>query len=448
MRQKAKFIVFNIWFLFILGLIFHTSRNPQIFNKYSIKYFLALVLCAILLFPLFKAINFILSSTIIKFKKRKYVFSQNRKIILVVLIVIEILLPVEFYLRYKYRNFESSTYQYTIDYFHPYLQAQLASDKDIHINSLGFRGDEIAVKKPENTYRIVILGGSTVLNREVSFEKNAARLLEKKLRTEYPDKKIEVINAGKDGYNSEHSLIQYLFNIKDLSPDLVVMWQGINDFYLSCTPSDNEYGSFKRDYSHAFGALMRMAMNYFRPQPLFTFKSVAIDFAIKNLRDNLYSDFVIPYKKKILAANAENYREGIGYREVSYFPSLLTYSRNLNSFLSATKADGVSVILGDQASLYKNNISIEEAKRLIFPNLVCKENGKYYSMFSIKKGIEQFNMVTQKTAEENGIPFIDFDSKLPKNLDYFSDSVHYTEKGNILIASILFSYIKENHLIE
>ena len=56
--------------------------------------------------------------------------------------------------------------------------------------------------------------------------------------------------------------------------------------------------------------------------------------------------------------------------------------------------------------------------------------------------------LTQKAAEENGISFIDFDSKVPKNLEYFLDSVHYTEKGNVLIASILFNYLKEKHLIE
>ncbi len=449
MRQKAKFIVFNIWLFFLLGLIFHTSRNPQILTKYSIKYFFALLIFAFLLFPLLKVISYIFSESTFRYKKKKFLLSPNRKIILITLIITEIFLPIEFFLRYKYRNFESNSYQYTIEYFHPYLQAQLVSDRELHVNSLGFRGDEIAIKKPENTYRIVIVGGSTVLNREVSYEKNAARLLEKKLRVEYPDKRIEVINAGKDGYNSEHSIIQYLFNIKDLSPDLIIMWQGINDFYLSCTPSDNEYGTFKRDYSHAFGALMRMAIDYFKPQPLVSFKSVAWDIVVKNLRDNLYSDFVIPYKEKAFTMLAEKYRQGgKEYTDVSEFPSLSTYSRNLNSFIHSVKADGVHLILGNQANLYKNNVSVDEAKKLIFPNLVCRKNGKYYSMRSIKNGVEQFNNVTQKTAEENKVPFIDFDAILPKNLGYFMDSVHYTEKGNALIASTIFDYIKESHLID
>jgi lysophospholipase L1-like esterase len=362
--------------------------------------------------------------------------------------VIEVLLPVEFFLRYKYRDFESNSYQYDINYFHPYLQAQLVKGEDIHVNSFGFRGDEIALKKPVNTFRIVVLGGSTVLNREVPYKKNAVRLLEKKLQKEYPDKKIEVINAGKDGYNSEHSLIQYLFNIKDFSPDLIIMWQGINDLYLSCTPSDNEYGSFKRDYSHAFGALMRMATSYFRPQPLVAFKSVAFDFLLKNLRDNLYSDIILSYKNKAENRLAEDYRKnGTNYIKVNEFPSNSTYERNLNSLISAVKADGVPIILGDQANLYKKSVSIEESKRLIFPNLVCRKDGRYYSMDSIRVGIEKFNETTKRVAVQNNIPFVDLDKEMPKNLSYFLDSVHYTEKGNELIASSLFNFIVKEHFI-
>ncbi len=449
MRRKAKFITINIWLFFVLGLVLHTSRNPQILHKYSFKYFIVLLFIILLILPLLKLVGYLFSPSTYKFHNKKYEFSVLRKIVLCVLILIFLLLPIEYYLRYKYKNFESNSYQYTIDNFHPFLQAQLAQGDNIHVNKFGFRGEEIKLKKPRNTYRIAILGGSTVLNREVPFEKNAVRLLEKKLREEYPDKKIEVINAGKDGYSSEHSLIQYLFNVKDFSPDLVIMWQGVNDLYLSCTPSDTEKGPFKRDYSHAFGALMRMASNYFRPQPLMAFRFVGLDILSKHLRDNLYSDLIIPYKEKALTLLAENYRMGgREYREVTNFPSLSTYYRNLNSFIDAVKADGVPLILGNQANLYKKSVSVEEAKKLIFPNLVCKEGGKYYSMRSIKNGIEQFNRATQKAAEENGISFIDFDSKVPKNLEYFLDSVHYTEKGNVLIASILFNYLKEKHLIE
>lgn len=449
MRQRAKFVVLNIWFILVLGLLLHTSRNPQLFDKYSLKYFTVLVVVALLLIPLLKITSFIFTNSIHTVRRKKYYFSSIRKIVVLALIIIELLLPIEFYLRYKYRNFEQNSYQYNINNFHPFLQSQLEKGEDIHVNSFGFRGDEIALKKPTGTFRIVVLGGSTVLNREVSFEKNATRLLEKELGKQYPKRKIEVINAGKDGYNSEHTLIQYLFNIKDFSPDLIVVWQGINDFYLSCTPSDNEYGDFKRDYSHAFGPLMRMALNYFRPQPIISLKLVSFDFLLKHLRDNLYSDVVSYYKGKAEDSFANDYRKGgANYAKVDSFPSLTVYQRNLDSLIKAAKSDGVQILIGDQANLYKERVSVEESKRLIFPNLVCKKGGKFYGMESIRNGIQQFNSAAKKVADENDVPFIDFDKGIPKNLEYFLDSVHYTEKGNSLVALLLLNAIKEHHFVD
>lgn len=450
MRQKAVIVVVYIWLFFFLGLVLHTSSHPQIFRKYTIKYFLALLLLVVLFPLIIKLTNYIFKTSVYKFKKKKYEFDWIRKSVLIGLFFILIIfLPVEFFLRHKFKNYESNSYQYTIDNFHPFLQAQLEKDDNIHVNSYGFRNDEISLKKPSNTFRIVIIGGSTVLNREVPFEKNAARLLELSLQKKYPDKKIEVINAGKDGYNSEHSLIQYLFNIKDFSPDLIIMWQGVNDLYLSCTPSANEYGNFKRDYSHAFGAVTRMVLEYFRPKPLISGKSVAFDFLMKNLSDNLYSDIVKSIKKRTEEKKADSFRKGgSGYITIDNFPSIRTYERNLVSMIKVVRDDKVPIILGNQANLYKNSVNLEESKRLIFPNLVCQKDGKYYSMGSIKKGMEEINEITKRVANENDVSFIDLDSQIPKNLNYFLDSVHYTEKGNALIAEILFKYIQDQQFIK
>ena len=219
--KRAIFIGFySCYIVLILGFVLHTSSHPQILNKYTFKYFFFLI---VLIGGFFPSPFFI-----------KSVLSSRHKVSILFFIIIIIFAPAELFLRNKYKNYESNTYTYTIDNFNPFLQSQIAKQENLTVNSLGFRGEEISAKKPKNTFRIVILGGSTVLNREVPFEQNAARLLEKKLRKQYPDKKIEIINAGKDYYTSEHSLIQYMFKISDLNPDLVIMWQGVNDMLMSC----------------------------------------------------------------------------------------------------------------------------------------------------------------------------------------------------------------------
>lgn len=102
-------------------------------------------------------------------------------------------------------------------------------------NSLGFRAGEIAMPKPNNIYRIFILGGSTV---EGGFNEKwmISSYLQNKLQELTPDKKIEVINAGVIGYFSQNELILLETKIFDLEPDLVVIFDGRNDIYYSVLP--------------------------------------------------------------------------------------------------------------------------------------------------------------------------------------------------------------------
>lgn len=351
-------------------------------------------------------------------------------------------------LRQKYNNVESANYRYTIDYFHPFLQSKLSTSEQIYVNSHGFRSEEISVKKGVNTYRIAVLGGSTVLNREVSYEKNAVRILEKMLQARYKNKKIEVINGGKDWYTSEHSAIQYLFDIKDFKPDMVIMWHGVNDLYTSCTPSDTQYGDFKRDYSHSFGAVAQIVLTYFRPQPIVQIKLISFDLLVKFLRDNFYSDITTYMKQNAFEKYVKSYMSNENTVFVREFPSIDVYRRNLITIAQQVKNDGVVFIVGNQPSLYKKKMTVEEMKALIFPKLVCIQQEKYYSRDSLQNGMKQINSVTESVAREQNIPFINLDSKVPKTLEYFLDSVHYTEKGNMLIAEELFTFITKSNFIK
>src|SRR6266487_2214418 len=181
-KNNSVFIILLLFYLFVIfGMLLHTSAHPVILGKYTVKY-LILLFAFIIIFPgLF-------------FLGKKISSSISKKVFIILCIIfVFILSSSEIYLRIKFKNYESDYYTSTLDDVHPFLQSQPAQSDNIHINSLGFRGEEIQEKKPVGTYRVVVLGGSTVLNREVSFEKNAVRLLEKKLRAYYPQKKIEII---------------------------------------------------------------------------------------------------------------------------------------------------------------------------------------------------------------------------------------------------------------
>jgi hypothetical protein len=134
--------------------------------------------------------------------------------------------------------------------------------------------------------------------------------------------------------------------------------------------------------------------------------------------------------------------------ETKYDRSLPSYKRNIKSIINSLKSDGVDLILANQPFLYKETMNFDESSRLFFPKLHCEVDGKIPSVKSMIKSMNTYNDSLETIAEENKVRFIDLESKLPKNLDYFTDDVHYTNKGNVRIADILYEYIKTNALIE
>jgi hypothetical protein len=88
-------------------------------------------------------------------------------------------------------------------------------------NSLGFRGEEIAIPKPAGRFRIAVLGGSGTYTIKVrDYRQSFPAQLERQLRETYGRTNVEVINAGVGGYNSWEILINLQFRVLDLQPTM------------------------------------------------------------------------------------------------------------------------------------------------------------------------------------------------------------------------------------
>jgi hypothetical protein len=97
-------------------------------------------------------------------------------------------------------------------------------------NSVGYRDDEFTIEKPENTYRIIMIGDSMVEGREVEIEERYDQLLEQELQISGMN--VEVITFSAASYNPMHyaNIMECLG--KELQPDLyVVHYFPHNDFY-------------------------------------------------------------------------------------------------------------------------------------------------------------------------------------------------------------------------
>ena len=97
------------------------------------------------------------------------------------------------------------------------------------INSLGFRGPEIALTKPEGTFRVLVLGDSIIMGSGLSEQDTFPALLQQELADRFPGRRFEVINAGVSGYGLPEEYTVLKEDGLRLEPDLVVLGFCLND---------------------------------------------------------------------------------------------------------------------------------------------------------------------------------------------------------------------------
>jgi lysophospholipase L1-like esterase len=98
-------------------------------------------------------------------------------------------------------------------------------DTFAEINSCGYRGAEL---KENASLRILAVGGSTTFDTGVdSNERTWCEHLEKQLSVYYPN--VEVINGGLPVYALWANALKFMMYDYLLQPDVVLIYQGIND---------------------------------------------------------------------------------------------------------------------------------------------------------------------------------------------------------------------------
>lgn len=182
-------------------------------------------------------VNFLLIKGL-KFYKSLYVNKTVNIILLLVSILIGVILSETIF-----RNFLKIKYQFkeNLPGMRIYPYPGLAYDMEecqnciIKINSLGLRGNNINISKPENTIRILILGDSATFGANVENDEETipGRLGKRLMEEPYINKRFEVINGGIPGYDIQEIYLHYKYKLKQLNSDIVIYNFFPNDFLNS-----------------------------------------------------------------------------------------------------------------------------------------------------------------------------------------------------------------------
>jgi len=307
---------------------------------------------------------------------------------------------------------------------HPYLSyyptPNYRKGKTFH-NSLGYRGDEFSVEKPDGVYRIVALGGSSTY--DVRIEDNADTFtaqLEKLLKEDYGYQAVQVINAGVPGYNSWEILGNLEFRVLDLDPDLVIIYENTNDVHARLVEPSAYRGddSGRRQVWQAprvalweHSALLRIASRLTNRT-----RQVSVDDFVSS---PTYVSWPFEYRLD---------QDGLDPTEVLEQNLPTYFQRNLENMIAIAEEHNVQILFSTWAhSPYLHDYAAEA----------------YY-----QQGFRENNDVVKDVATSHGIPLFDFASLMPQDAQYWADGRHVNEAGALVKARLFAEFIDTQGLIE
>ncbi|MBL4708651.1 MAG: SGNH/GDSL hydrolase family protein [Flavobacteriales bacterium] len=289
---------------------------------------------------------------------------------------------------------------------HPFTQYNgNSSVKDgVKYNNLGFRGEDFTFEKAANVVRVAALGGSTT-------ERGYPKLLEGYLNEnkQTDSLKFEVYNFGLSGWTSAHSLTNFLLNVVDFQPDVVIIHHAWNDILVRNT----EPKSFRNDYAHVYKTFEQATIYdryLLRASMLYRYLKWVV-----NKRPSwaaLETAMVIDQKAYINTEAFSNTEE------------LYPFQRNIQSIIQNAQLRGMKVILSTQAHSTDSTIALYESV----------------------VHIDQCNdILREMVAKDSTYQLVDLDVLLTgKRNELFIDLGHMTEEGMQYKANRFGNAILEN----
>lgn len=209
-----------------------------------------------------------------------------------------------------------------------------------NFNSFGFRGEE-PQKKEDNEYRIGVFGDSRILGILFVEENTIPFIVQKKLREEFPDRKITVFNMGIEGYDMQRTEPFAELVAEKLELDMAVFYSGIVDINNSFLKGNIDYKPFKPEESVGEVVIENIEGNKQRPflQRSSVFKVISETFYNDSVQKSgsfekdadfipLIPEFearademVLKYKARAKKASEELGRKGI--KSVFFFPPFM-----------------------------------------------------------------------------------------------------------------------------
>lgn len=289
------------------------------------------------------------------------------------------------------------------------------------INSKGFRGKEFERKKDK--IRIITFGGSTTLGLKSPEDKTYPSQLEALLNSN--NKNYEVINMGFLSKSLKFIKNLYFTEAYKYDPDIIVIFSNRNSIMYDGSSIEPSFESSKF-----------LLINYFLQDNIMTYRLLWKTYKVflnKNLEDKFLKS---PFQKK-------------GVSEIYLTEG---FKKSLNEIINFSLNKRTKVIIMKQAYNFQPNI-IDELNKFSIPELIklykedfftkkykISEEANFWTVIGtiINKNIDELAL-----NNSNFIVVDPVDALLLNPEINFTDYVHLSPEGNLILAETVLRGIKE-----
>jgi lysophospholipase L1-like esterase len=289
-----------------------------------------------------------------------------------------------------------------------------------------------SMEKPDNIYRIFFIGGSAVHQSALPYGKTSWKIAEDSLNKQAKNIRFECINFGINGAFTDDSLALIAHEIIHYDPDMIVVMHAINDLSAGLTDPELAISSLepteyiKRSDIPPVDILRGVYQ-----------RSYVLMFLKRKIYDRLRNADSLKSEEEKMKFVRTIWRQ-MPKKTYAAFPSLDNFKKNIKSLIGIAKAQNIRICFMTQPSLYSEKMT-EEEKNALWLSI----NG-YEALPDIPtlyRGMNLYNGEVKRICEQYDAEYIDLAKKIPKDLRYLFDHVHYTPEGARLVGEIVGDYL-------
>lgn len=284
------------------------------------------------------------------------------------------------------------------------------------INRFGLRGALPAVPKPTGRVRVLALGGSTTFGYSVGDGEDWPSRLGSLLGDGH-----EVINAGRPGATTFRNFAYLRDHLLRLEPDVVVLYEGFNDLWRGV----RRHAGDQPDYGIVDEDLPPSA------EPLDQGDPAPWPWRLS---------FLTYRGARWLGPRLVEWRPlwpepPVGRGPFRFDPAVTAiYERNLGAMVRLCRSHGVRAVIATFAGCDDASQPAEEQRRRMA--YVTREIPQLDATSGME-AMELYRDMTRRVARAEGAPLVDLARLMPRDLDGFTDTVHFTPTGERRLAEIL-----------